>query len=176
MGVISTEIAHCVMNALHQKIIVFETGKSTPKTDIFWLVYFNVDITPIDCPSKSISKTLYPPWLYINDCFVQQKSAIFLGKWTNFLKFLTSCLAKGDYAPSFPTEKFGQNGENYSPLHYLNHNRYYRGEGGRMLRTTIFHHTSSDVPVLWNCFFQVLNIYLLFGYNMWIKSNAKYPG
>ena len=96
----------------------------------------------MDCPSKSISKTLYPPWLYINDCFVQQKSAIFLGKWTNFLKFLTSCLAKGDYAPSFPTEKFGQNGENYSPLHYLNHNRYYRGEGGRMLRTTIFHHTS----------------------------------
>ena len=78
---------------------------------------------PMDCPSKSISKTLYPPWLYINDCFVQQKSAIFLGKWTNFLKFLTSCLAKGDYAPSFPTEKFGQNGENYSPLHYLNHNR-----------------------------------------------------
>ena len=98
---------------------------------------------PMDCPSKSIMKTLYPPWLNL---VVHQwlfcPTKVFLGKWTNFLKFLTSCLAKGDYAPSFPTEKFGQNGENYSPLHYLNHNRYYRGEGGRMLRTTIFHHTS----------------------------------
>ena len=58
---------------------------------------------------------------------LSNKVSLFLGKRTNFLKFLTSCLAKGDYAPSFPTEKFGQNGENYSPLHYLNHNRYYRG-------------------------------------------------
>ena len=125
-------------------------AKAAPKTDIFLTSVFQCRYNSYGLSCKSISKTLYPPWLYINDCFVQQKSAIFLGKWTNFLKFLTSCLAKGDYAPSFPTEKFGQNGENYSPLHYLNHNRYYRGEGGRMLRTTIFHHTSSDVPVLFS--------------------------
>ena len=114
-----------------------------PKQTFSSQVYFNIDITPMDCPSKSIMKTLCPPWLYL---VVHQwlfcPTKVFLGKWTNFLKFLTSCLAKGDYAPSFPTEKFGQNGENYSPLHYLNHNRYYSGGGGRMLRTTIFHHTS----------------------------------
>ena len=147
-----------------RKYMFLRPAKAAPKTDIFLTSVFQCRYNSYGLSCKSISKTLYPPWLYINDCFVQQKSAIFLGKWTNFLKFLTSCLAKGDYAPSFPTEKFGQNGENYSPLHYLNHNRYYRGEGGRMLRTTIFHHTSivmyqfSEIV-----FFQVLNIYLLFG-------------
>ena len=83
MGVISTE--NCNECPASENMCFWDWPKHAKNG----LVYFNVDITPMDCPSKSIMKTLYPPWLNLvvhQWLFCPTKVSHLLGKMNKFSK------------------------------------------------------------------------------------------